>query len=152
MLIHIWLSWSVAEGQPLAFSKVSQTLNKLHRNEDLLAHRWCQWREPTRRNQQTSELSLSARGHCWHDLSLCLRLTDGRLHTRVMERHHMANIHDKSPVRQTLIPVNKQRTKANLGRIFFCLRRLLNPEEKTLWNSFCVQLYIKKWFNLLVHL
>lgn len=34
----------------------------------------------------------------------------------------MLNVHDKSPVRQTLIPVNNQTTKPDLGRMFFFLR------------------------------
>lgn len=73
----------------------------------------------------TSDLSLSAQGSFRHDLYPRPGLMDHRLwrgHAGVMERYYMVNIHDKSPVRRTLIPVNKQKTHPDRGRTFFFLR------------------------------
>lgn len=46
-----------------------------------------------------------------------------------MERQYMANVHDKSPVRQTLIPVNNRTAKPDLGRMFLFLRNWRTPKK-----------------------
>lgn len=109
-------SWPVAKGQ--------QFLNRLHHNADLLTCRWChQHAETSRHSRFWSNLwpfSVSL-GSLWHDLDRRPALTDCRL-TGVMEHQFMANIHDKSAVRQTSLPVNKTEDKPWYWKDVFFLR------------------------------